>query len=472
MMQIHTVAAGGGSILHFDGARFRVGPDSAGANPGPASYRRGGPLAVTDCNVMLGRLNPDFFPRIFGRNADQKLDRDIVAAKFAALAEEISASSGKRISAEEAAEGFMKIAVANMANAIKEISIQRGYDVSRYTLACFGGAGGQHACRVADELGMKRIFLHPFAGVLSAYGMGLADVRALRHRTIETQLSDAAMPTLTGALDELAREGEAELLAQGIEQSAIEIERHVHIKYAGTDAPLLAAFGDVETIKASFEEAHRRQLRLHRAGQGADRRFRQHRGDRAHRGGGRSGADFSASAPTPSPRRWCRSGPRARITRRRCWTAPRCVRARKSSGPAIVLETTSTTIVEPGWTAVATARGHLVLERRKTLARQAAIGTDVDPVMLEIFNNLFMSIAEQMGSTLEKTSYSVNIKERLDFSCALFDQRGQLIANAPHMPVHLGSMGEIGGNRHPRQSRCDRQIHHHAGRCLCAERAL
>ena len=192
MMQINTVAAGGGSILHFDGARFRVGPDSAGANPGPASYRRGGPLTVTDCNVMLGRLNPDFFPRIFGRNADQKLDRDIVAAKFEALAEEISASSGKRISAEEAAEGFMKIAVANMANAIKEISIQRGYDVSKYTLACFGGAGGQHACRVADELGMKRIFLHPFAGVLSAYGMGLADVRALRHRTIETQLNDAA----------------------------------------------------------------------------------------------------------------------------------------------------------------------------------------------------------------------------------------------------------------------------------------
>ena len=259
MMQIHTVAAGGGSILHFDGARFRVGPDSAGANPGPASYRRGGPLAVTDCNVMLGRLNPDFFPRIFGRNADQKLDRDIVAAKFEALAEEISASSGKRISAEEAAEGFMKIAVANMANAIKEISIQRGYDVSKYTLACFGGAGGQHACRVADELGMKRIFLHPFAGVLSAYGMGLADVRALRHRTIETQLNDAAMPTLTGALDELAREGEAELLAQGIDQSAIEIERHVHIKYAGTDAPLLATFGDLTAIKASFEEAHRRQ---------------------------------------------------------------------------------------------------------------------------------------------------------------------------------------------------------------------
>ncbi len=336
----------------------------------------------------------------------------------------------------------MKIAVANMANAIKEISIQRGYDVSKYTLACFGGAGGQHACRVADELGMRRIFLHPFAGVLSAYGMGLADVRALRHRTIETQLNDAAMPTLTGALDELAREGEAELLAQGIEESAIEIERHVHIKYAGTDAPLLAdvrrSRGDQGQLRGSASAA----VRLHRAGQGADRRFRQHRGDRAHRGGGRSGLDLEASAPTPSPRRWCRSGPKARTTRRRCWSAARCGPGQEANGPAIILEPTSTTIVEPGWTAVATARGHLVLERRKALARQAAIGTNVDPVMLEIFNNLFMSIAEQMGSTLEKTSYSVNIKERLDFSCALFDQRGQLIANAPHMPVHLGSMGE------------------------------
>ena len=441
MMQIHTVAAGGGSILHFDGTRFRVGPDSAGANPGPASYRRGGPLTVTDCNVMLGRLNPEFFPRIFGPNADQTLQRDIVVSKFSALAKEISAASGKTIAPEEAAEGFMKIAVANMANAIKEISIQRGYDVSKYTLACFGGAGGQHACRVADELGMKRIFLHPFAGVLSAYGMGLADVRALRHRTIEAELGEAALPALTRALEELAREGEAELLAQGIDRSAIEIERHVHIKYAGTDAPLLANFGDLAAIKASFEQAHQRQYgfivpdkalivdsvsieAIGRTEAVADPVLAS--SDRA---------DAKPKALVPF---WAEGANHQAPVLERAEMRP----GQEVDGPAIILEPTSTTIVEPGWTAVATPRGHLVLERRKVLARQAAIGTSVDPVMLEIFNNLFMSIAEQMGSTLEKTSYSVNIKERLDFSCALFDQQGQLIANAPHMPVHLGSMGE------------------------------
>jgi 5-oxoprolinase (ATP-hydrolysing) len=441
MMQIHTVAAGGGSILHFDGARFRVGPDSAGANPGPASYRRGGPLTVTDCNVMLGRLNPEFFPRIFGPNADQTLDRDAVAAKFAALAGEISRATGKKVSPEETAEGFMKIAVANMANAIKEISIQRGYDVSKYTLACFGGAGGQHACRVADELGMKRIFLHPFAGVLSAYGMGLADVRALRHRTIEAALTESAMPTLTGTLDELAHEGEAELLAQGIERSAIEIERHVHIKYAGTDVPLVADFGDPAAIKASFEVAHRRQYgfivpdkalvvdsvsieAIGRTEAVADAVL--------------ASADRADGEPKALVPFWAEGAHHQAPVLDRAEMRP----GQEVDGPAIILEPTSTSIVEPGWTAVATPRGHLVLERRVALARQAAIGTSVDPVMLEIFNNLFMSIAEQMGSTLEKTSYSVNIKERLDFSCALFDQQGKLIANAPHMPVHLGSMGE------------------------------
>ncbi|HEU4825646.1 MAG TPA: hydantoinase/oxoprolinase family protein, partial [Dongiaceae bacterium] len=441
MMQIHTVAAGGGSILHFDGARFRVGPDSAGANPGPASYRRGGPLTVTDCNVMLGRLNPDFFPRIFGRNADQKLDRDVVAEKFAALAAEISRATGKSVSAEEAAEGFLKIAVANMANAIKEISIQRGYDVSKYTLACFGGAGGQHACRVADELGMKRIFLHPFAGVLSAYGMGLADVRALRHRTVEAPLSAETLPELARALDELAGEGTAELEGQGIEASAIEVERHVHIKYAGTDAPLLARFGDLKAIKASFEEAHRRQYGFIVP----DKALIVDSVSIEAIGRTEAVADPVLAAETrvdAKPKAlipfWAEGAHHQAPVLERSEMRP----GQEADGPAIILEPTSTTIVEPGWTAVATPRGHLVLERRKTLARQAAIGTSVDPVMLEIFNNLFMSIAEQMGSTLEKTSYSVNIKERLDFSCALFDQQGQLIANAPHMPVHLGSMGE------------------------------
>ncbi len=453
MMQIHTVAAGGGSILHFDGARFRVGPDSAGANPGPASYRRGGPLAVTDCNVMLGRLNPDFFPRIFGRNADQKLDREVVAAKFAALAKEISRATGKAVSAEEAAEGFLKIAVANMANAIKEISIQRGYDVSKYTLACFGGAGGQHACRVADELGMRRIFLHPFAGVLSAYGRGLADVRALRHRTIEAPLNAETLPALTATLDELAEQGERELLAQGLARDSIVVERHVHIKYSGTDAPLLAAFGTIAEIKRSFEDAHRRGYgfivpdkamivdsvsieAIGRTEAVADPVL--------------ASADRTDARPKALVPFWAEGKHDEAPVLERAEMRP----GQEVDGPAIILETTSTTIVEPGWTAVATPRGHLVLERRREPARMAAIGTNVDPVMLEIFNNLFMSIAEQMGSTLEKTSYSVNIKERLDFSCALFDQRGQLIANAPHMPVHLGSMGEsvetvIRANRDP-----------------------
>ena len=441
MMQINTVAAGGGSILHFDGARFRVGPDSAGANPGPASYRRGGPLAVTDCNVMLGRLNPDFFPRIFGPRADQKLDRDVVAGKFAVLAAEISRAGGKTVTAEEAAEGFLRIAVANMANAIKEISIQRGYDVSKYTLACFGGAGGQHACRVADELGMKRIFLHPFAGVLSAYGMGLADVRAIRHRTVETELNAEALLPIGDALDALAWEGRDELLAQGIDPAAIAIEFQVHIKYAGTDTPLLADFGDLATIKSSFEEAHRRRygfivpekalivdsVSIEAIGK-----------TEALADPVLPAQDRAATSPKALVPFWAEGAHHQAPVLERAEMRP----GQEVAGPAIILETTSTTIVEPGWIAQATERGHLVLERRAALARASAMGTSVDPVMLEIFNNLFMSIAEQMGSTLEKTSYSVNIKERLDFSCALFDQQGQLIANAPHMPVHLGSMGE------------------------------
>jgi 5-oxoprolinase (ATP-hydrolysing) len=439
MMQIHTVAAGGGSILHFDGARYQVGPDSAGANPGPASYRRGGPLTVTDCNVMLGRLNPDFFPRIFGPDADQKLDRHIVAEKFAALAKDISAASGKTVSPEETAEGFMKIAVANMANAIKEISIQRGYDVSRYTLACFGGAGGQHACRVADELGMKRIFLHPFAGVLSAYGMGLAEVRVMRHSTVEEELTPELVTRLDTRILELKQEAGEELNRQGVGGWAA--YGSLHVKYAGTDVPLVVGDGDFEETKAEFEHAHRL-----RYGFIVPDKALIVDSISAEAVSTTEAVDdsFSANAPTADAKRkaevpfWAEGAHHQAPVLERSEMRP----SQEADGPAIILEPTSTTIVEPGWTAVATARGHLVLERRKALARQAAIGTSVDPVMLEIFNNLFMSIAEQMGSTLEKTSYSVNIKERLDFSCALFDQQGQLIANAPHMPVHLGSMGE------------------------------
>ncbi|HVO03946.1 MAG TPA: hydantoinase B/oxoprolinase family protein [Candidatus Cybelea sp.] len=440
MMQIHTVAAGGGSILHFDGARFRVGPDSAAADPGPAGYRRNGPLTVTDCNVMLGRLNPDFFPKVFGPNGDQPLDHAVVGRKFNALAQEISKATGEARTPESIAEGFLMIAVANMANAIKEISIQRGYDVTQYTLACFGGAGGQHACRVADALGMTRIFLHPFAGVLSAYGMGLADIRAIRHKTVEATFDDALMPRLAEDLAALEAAAKAEIHAQGIEDAAIATIRQVHLKYAGTDAPLIAAFGPAAEIKSGFETAHRQRYGfvVPEKALVVDSVSVEAVGHSERVADPVLPMGDKDAAPLASVPFWA-EGEKL--------TAPVLDRAamrpgQMVEGPAIILDPTSTTIVEPDWRAYANDRGHLILDRIVAKLRRPAIGTAVDPVMLEIFNNLFMSIAEQMGSTLEKTSHSVNIKERLDFSCALFDQQGRLIANAPHMPVHLGSMGE------------------------------
>ncbi len=440
MMLIHTVAAGGGSILHFDGSRYRVGPDSAGANPGPASYRRGGPLAVTDCNVMMGRLHPDFFPKVFGPKGDQPLDREVVVEKFTQLAGEIAKATGKQPRAEDVAEGFLDIAVANMANAIKEISIQRGYDVSKYALACFGGAGGQHACRVADALGMTRIFLHPLAGVLSAYGMGLADIRAIRHKSVEGVLDQHLATGLAAEFDTMAEAARAEIATQGIAPDKIDIRRQVHVKYAGTDAPLIAEFGSADAIKAGFEEAHRQRygfivpakaLIIDSISVEA------------------IGKTEQVSDPLLAPR-LSDAEPLARVpfwAHGEALTAPVYDRAdlragQKIDGPAIILEPISTNVVEPGWRAILNDRGHLVMERYIAALRRHAIGTEVDPVMLEIFNNLFMSIAEQMGLTLEKTAASVNIKERLDFSCALYDGDGALIANAPHMPVHLGSMGD------------------------------
>jgi 5-oxoprolinase (ATP-hydrolysing) len=440
MMQIHTVAAGGGSILHFDGSRFRVGPDSAGADPGPAAYRRNGPLTVTDCNVMLGRLNPDFFPKVFGPNGDQPIDRAAVAQKFVTLAQEISKATGETRSPETVAEGFLMIAVANMANAIKEISIQRGYDVTQYTLACFGGAGGQAACRVADALGMTRIFLHPFAGVLSAYGMGLADIRAIRHRTVEAKFETALMARLQFDIAELEATAKAEIAAQGIADDAITVIPQVHLKYAGTDAPLVASFGSATDIQSSFETAHRQRYGfvvpekpLIVDSVSVEAVGRSERVDDPILAVGDKDALALATVPF-----WAEGKPYQAPVINRAELRP----GQTVDGPAIILDPTSTTIVEPGWRAIANDRGHLILDRTVAVLRRAAIGTTVDPVMLEIFNNLFMSIAEQMGSTLEKTSHSVNIKERLDFSCALFDQQGRLIANAPHMPVHLGSMGQ------------------------------
>ena len=445
MMMIHTVAAGGGSICTFDGARYRVGPESAGADPGPACYRRGGPLCVTDCNVLLGKLQPALFPRVFGPLQDEPLDHAVVAEKFAALADEIGQHTGHRPAPLEVAQGFLRIAVDNMANAIKSISVRRGYDVTGYTLNCFGGAGGQHACLVADALGITRVMIHPLAGVLSAYGMGLADVRALRDRAVEARLDDGGAATLDEVLDALGAEASAELIAQGIAPARIDIHRRAHVRYEGTDTPDLVEAGTAAQMQARFEDAHRRRygfvmpekalvieaasIEAVGAVEEASNPFAVPTGD---------GETQSSPEPVATvAAHFEHAEHRTPVFRRETLPPGHTV-----DGPAIILESTATTVLEPGWRACLAPSGDLVLERVVPLARGSAVGTDCDPVMLEVFNNRFMSIAEQMGLTLENTAYSVNIKERLDFSCALFDPDGMLVANAPHIPIHLGSMSE------------------------------
>ena len=436
MMSIHTVAAGGGSILHFDGARYRVGPDSAGANPGPASYRRGGPLAVTDCNVMLGKLQPAFFPRVFGPDADEALDAATVRAQFEALARTVGST------AEQVAEGYVAIAVGNMANAIKQISVQRGHDVTEYTLTSFGGAGGQHACLVADALGMRTVFIHSLAGVMSAYGMGLADQSAMRERAIEAALG----ADLTADLAQLGELARGDLLRQGVQRERIALVSRVHLRYEGTDTAIVVLSDTAVGMQAQFEAAYKK-------------RFSFLMPARALIVEAISVEAIGASdAPQPAaPAYAARAGALAPLAT----VAMYCAGAWRDSalygadslrpgdaidGPAIVSDANATTVIEPGWRADVTAHGHLILRRVAALPGRCDQGlqtaTDADPVMLEIFNNLFMSIAEQMGLRLQNTAHSVNIKERLDFSCAIFDAQGQLIANAPHMPVHLGSMGE------------------------------
>ena len=441
MMSIHTVAAGGGSILSFDGARLRVGPESAGANPGPASYRRGGPLATTDANVLLGKIQPAHFPRVFGPRADEPLDRDGVVQKFEALAADVRAKTGRPATPESLAEGFLQIAVQNMANAIKRISVARGYDVTQYTLQCFGGAGGQHACLVADALGMTRVFVHPLAGVLSAYGMGLADQIAMREASVERTLDGQGLAAADALLSQLAAAATDEVVQQGVAREKVELRRHIHVRYQGTDTALVVPFASADAIRAAFEAGYRQ-------------RFAFLMPDRAlvieavsvEAVGAGERHDLQRAALEPAPYvpqpdatvrmhsgEWHDAGLFVRESLRAGATI---------AGPAVIAERNATTVVEPGWRAVLKAAGPIELERVVPRATQHAIGTDADPVMLEVFNNLFMNIAEQMGLRLQNTAYSVNIKERLDFSCALFDAEGQLIANAPHMPVHLGSMSE------------------------------
>ena len=442
MMSIHTVAAGGGSILHFDGSRYRVGPDSAGANPGPAAYRRGGPLTVTDANVMLGKVQPEFFPRVFGPHGDAPLDREAAEEKFDKLAREIGAATGVTPAPSEVAEGFIRIAVENMANAIKKVSVARGYDVTQYTLQCFGGAGGQHACMIADKLGMPRIYIHPYAGVLSAYGMGLADLAAMRERTIELALSASTRVALNAAFAEIAEEAGAQIARQGVAIDDVVYRRRVHVRYEGTDSALVVDDGTVRDIKARFEAAYRMRYSFLMENKALVVEAV------SVEAIGRSG--YAAAATFPWQARDGDLAPEGRVrmfSGGQSHETPVFARERMNpgdrvAGPAIVAERNATTIIEPGWQCEVTAHNHLLLQRAVGREVRHAVGTSADPVMLEIFNNLFMAVAEQMGLTLANTAYSVNIKERLDFSCALFNQHGDLIANAPHMPVHLGSMGE------------------------------
>ncbi|MFN4283160.1 MAG: hydantoinase B/oxoprolinase family protein [Alphaproteobacteria bacterium] len=435
MMQIHTVAAGGGSILDYDGARLRVGPRSAGADPGPKCYRKGGPLTVTDANVMLGKLAPDLFPKIFGPAQNAPLDIDSVRAAFA----EIAARIGDGRAPEDVADGFIRVTVAAMAEAIKKISVQRGHDVTGYLLNAFGGAGGQHACLVADALGVKRALIHPFSGVLSAYGMGLADIRANRQMSLDIAFEADALARVPAQAEEMARAAVQDLVAQGVPAAAIVTEARLHVRYAGTDTALAVDLAAPDEMAAAFDSAHKLRfgfidetrervveaLEVEAVGGGA----KLEEPARPETGGG-------APQPHRAARFYSQGGWRDGQAYLRADLAP----GDRIAGPALIVEHNQTVVVEDGWQARLTGRDHLLLERVKALPARAAVGTSVDPVMLEIFNNLFMSIAEQMGVTLQKTAYSVNIKERLDFSCAIFDAEGSLVANAPHMPVHLGSM--------------------------------
>ena len=408
MMQVHTVAAGGGSLLIFDGLRFRVGPESAGADPGPACYGKGGPLTVTDANVLLGKIDPAHFPKVFGPTGDAALDIAAVRAKFAALTQQVNAATGCQRTAEDLAQGFLTLAVDNMARAIRRISVERGFDVTAYTLACFGGAGGQHACLVADALGINTVYIHPLAGVLSAYGIGLATLRVIKERTVETALDDSS---ITATLRDLETAARADLAAQGVPETAISVMRRLHLRYAGTDTALAVVYDSPAAMTTAFTAAHLAQFGFLMARRALICEM----------------AEVEAIERSASP-------PLQKFAA--AFQGPHI------DGPAVIPGALATTVVEPGWRAESLPDGGLVLKRRTPRAHEALPDSAPDPLRIEIFNNLFMSIAEQMGAVLQNTAQSVNIKERLDFSCAIFDGGANLIANAPHIPVHLGSIGD------------------------------
>jgi 5-oxoprolinase (ATP-hydrolysing) len=437
MLDIHTIAAGGGSILHFDGSRYRVGPDSAGANPGPASYRNNGPLTLTDANVMLGRVQPEHFPRVFGPGGDEPLDRALVRRRFIELAAEIREQTDDHRTPEQVAEGYLQIAVANMANAVKRISVEKGHDVTEYVLTTFGGAGGQHACAVADSLGIRTVLVPAMAGVLSALGIGLADVTAMREQSVEAPLAAATMLRLQEVAETLASATRAELRDEDVAEDRIRITTRAHLRYDGTDTALPVGLTDIDSMVAAFETSYRRTYSFLVDGSliveaiSVEATGLTDQPELSHAGESATGhGEPIDSVEFYTGGSW-HEVPLQLRTRMRPGDAV--------TGPAIIAEANSTTVVDDGWRATMTPSGHLLVDR--VLARRnGRVGSEADPVLLEIFNNLFMSIAEQMGAALESTAQSVNIKERLDFSCALFDPEGNLVANAPHIPVHLGSM--------------------------------
>jgi 5-oxoprolinase (ATP-hydrolysing) len=502
MMSIHTVAAGGGSLLFFDGARYRVGPESAGAFPGPACYRNGGNLAVTDCNVMLGKLQPEFFPKVFGKNGDLPLDHTVVIEKFTKLAQTISQATGQAVTPEVVAQGFLEIAVEKMAMAIKKISVQRGYDVTEYVLCCFGGAGGQHACAIADVLGMTQVFIHPYAGVLSAYGIGLADIRTIRDRTVESELNLELLAELETIAKKLSEDGKSEIL-QGNVDGDLHIETSLRLRYVGTDSSLTVAITEplrfysqatVDYLQTSFETLHKdrygfifadKVLMVEAIAVEVIISRKKEKGKRKK---------ANSQQPTANSQQLTANSQKVQVYMAGAWRETPILRREdlrvgdRIQGAALIIDATGTNAIEPNWEAELNEDNCLILRRSPPapLAKEGEenevplykgdlggslskaedrsppaplvkggedslqvplykgdLGGSVpDPIKLEIFNNLFQSIAEQMGFTLQNTSASVNIRERLDFSCAIFDRDGELVANAPHIPVHLGSMGE------------------------------
>ncbi|HVO47003.1 MAG TPA: hydantoinase B/oxoprolinase family protein [Steroidobacteraceae bacterium] len=438
MLDVHTIAAGGGSVLHFQDERCAAGPDSAGADPGPTCYGRGGPLTLTDVQVLLGRLRPDTLPAVFGANGTSRVNAETVAQEFAALAQRVAQATHRPQSVESLAESFLDVAVEAMANAIRQVSTRQGLDAGDFTLFCFGGAAGQHACRVARAAGMHRVLVHPLASVLSAFGIGVADRLAMRRASLRLPLEDSGLNAAAVRLAELEAQARAELAAFEGGTRPAAIQHWLELRAGDSETSLSVPAAALEQVRAAFSAAHQQRF------------------------GFAAAARILIDAVRVEARSASLDATSLRMPRRASLALPEVARAWFGSwqevplmssdtlsgpiqGPALIVEPNSTLVVEPGWNVQRLPEGELLLEARTDTAadRPSSAGADCgpDPARIEIFNNLFMHVAEQMGEVLKATAQSVNIKERLDYSCALFDAAGGLVANAPHMPVHLGSMG-------------------------------